>query len=111
MEYLKTNGQPAFSDEIEAWKLGPVVRDIYNHFRQYIADPIPTDDKYLQRAACDLPECIKKVITEIVNKTWNMDAWDLVTKTHETSPWRKYYVRDMSRTIPVSALCNCEMNI
>lgn len=111
VESLKTNGQPAFSDDIEAWKLGPVVRDIYNHFRKYIADSIPADDKDLQKAACELPDCIKKVIKKIVKKTWEMDAWDLVAKTHETSPWINYYVKDMSRIIPVNALRNCEMNI
>ena len=29
-KHLKVAGEPLFSDDIEAWKYGPVVRDVYN---------------------------------------------------------------------------------
>ena len=41
---LQKNGVPAFEDNIEAWRHGPVVRDVYNAFCAYIANPISDDD-------------------------------------------------------------------
>ena len=32
VEFLKTKGVPAFSDEIEAWQFGPVVRAVYQQY-------------------------------------------------------------------------------
>lgn len=111
LESLATLGTPAFKDDIEAWKLGPVVRDIYNHFRKYIADPISEDDWSLKSERCEIEPAIKGIITKIVEKTQLMDPWDLVKKTHETTPWLNYYIENMSRVIPVDAMRHCAINL
>lgn len=33
--------RPLFSEKIEMWELGPVVRELYDHYKQYGAKPIP----------------------------------------------------------------------
>jgi uncharacterized phage-associated protein len=34
-------GAPLFEDDIEAWKYGPVIPDLYHKFKIYLAGPIP----------------------------------------------------------------------
>lgn len=40
------NGLPLFEDDIEAWKYGPVIPELYHKFKIYFAGAIPPDHPY-----------------------------------------------------------------
>ena len=114
MEYIQEYSEKLFDDKIEAWRHGPVIRDVYRKFKKYISSPIETDsceiqDIYISSLLCD--KKATKVIKDIIARTCNIDAWDLVTKTHETSAWKDNYVEDWNNEISFSDLQKSNFNI
>ena len=90
---LKQNKKPLFSNPIEAWRHGPVVREVYSYYREYMNLPItdafhPTVD--------DFTEEEKKLMHIVVEKKLHIDDWELVAKTHEEAPWKNVYGEDGS---------------
>nr|WP_312578210.1 type II toxin-antitoxin system antitoxin SocA domain-containing protein [Sedimentibacter sp.] len=87
--HLKFN-EYAFNDEIEAWRLGPVVPKIY--YKYYANVGMPIMDKYEND---DLPvykeKSHKNVIDGIIEEKLDLDAWELVKFTHSEDPWKKTY--------------------
>lgn len=80
---LALMGAPMFSDPIEAWEHGPVVRAIWNRYKQYRKSPIPAPDQ--------LPEIERwrAKTLETVHKRYGwMSAWELRNRTHDELPWR-----------------------
>ncbi|MDO8380378.1 Panacea domain-containing protein [Phenylobacterium sp.] len=82
-----------FSEDIEAWKLGPVVREVYLEFKDCGSRPIHTraqsydwdNDRYVEPTIDrDLQSELLPVWNEYKRKT---DAW-LVEATHaDSEPW------------------------
>lgn len=46
--YLYIYERPCFKDDIEAWKYGPVVPEVYRNFRMFGSTGIPKIEKYLK---------------------------------------------------------------
>ncbi len=86
--FVQQRGEPAFYDEIEAWPIGPVVPEVYNHyFPRYGAMPIThIGESYL---LC--PEdvgCINSIIEHIREKA----LWDLFRELHGSKgAWAHVY--------------------
>jgi uncharacterized phage-associated protein len=83
--YLALTGDPLFDEPIEAWKYGPVVRDIYHEFRVY-------GELNIQRAVDSndinhLTDKQKKVIAYVWVKLGELSAGTLVDMTHSETPW------------------------
>lgn len=77
--FLKEKAMPCFSDEIEAWMFGPVVRNVYIHFSTYAAVPIISlDETYLPLCEDD-----KRLIDSIVETKRKARPWELVNDTHK----------------------------
>jgi YD repeat-containing protein len=105
-KYLSENdGTPLFDDKIEAWKYGPVVKDVYHAFKQCGVFPVTIFD--IEHETVNLNEeqvsFLKKIWHEIGQK---YSANYLVTKTHaDGTPWKRFYNEaDRSIEIPNSAL-------
>lgn len=75
-EYLKSDSR-AFDDPIEAWKFGPVVREVYYYFCGYGAMPIVANYDFMP-APKD-----RGVIDSIVCAKRELDPWHLVEDTHK----------------------------
>lgn len=79
VEFLQKRGIRAFSDEIEAWQFGPVVRAVY---QQYCgAGSFPLRIKYE-----DVPMLSgddKITIDRIIEEKRDKKPWDLVEDTHD----------------------------
>lgn len=95
----------AFTKEIEAWRHGPVVREVYQVFRRYISSNIDIDDKVFLNINLDISEDILNLTNYILNLSmkYNND-WDLVYKTQDTIPWKMFYIRNETNIISKNIL-------
>lgn len=97
---LKKYNYPAFEEEIEAWRHGPVIREIYQLFRKYISSNIEINDKVFIDIKLNISEDILNSINYILNLSmkYNND-WDLVRKTQDTIPWKLCYISNETNII------------
>ena len=99
--WVALNGvsKPLFHEKIYAWKHGPVVKPVYNHFAGYVDAALP------KQARPSLRPDIVIFLDEIYRVFGKFSAWKLRQMTHEEMPWLKNYkpsVRDVE--IPLSDL-------
>jgi uncharacterized phage-associated protein len=96
------NGNAIFSENIEAWEYGPVVRSVYHWLKGCGAYPITAFDVQTDTSslsAADLP-----FLDRVWAKYSKYSAGFLVKKTHEEgSPWDKSF-KAMQSTIPLDSL-------
>lgn len=82
-------GRHLINDEIEAWRYGPVIPDLYHKVKQYRSNPvnhIPTE------SASNFDESEKNIIKQVYNKYGHFNGVQLSVLTHEKdSPWDKTY--------------------
>ncbi len=80
---LQEFGEVLFSDGIEAWQHGPVVRDVYRRFRGYGAKPIVMtyDDLNIEFNNKSGNSC-KVRLDEEIERLSGIDPWELVDMTH-----------------------------
>lgn len=82
---LVLHGQPLFEEAIEAWAHGPVVPELYQHYKQYENQPIPRPDE-LDYSKYD--EETKKLLDEVYEVYGQYSASGLLRLTHEEPPWK-----------------------
>lgn len=78
----------AFSDEIVAWKYGPVIKNVYNVYSSYGSTKICLQyDKLV-----NFDENERNIIYSVLIQTIPKDVWDLVEMTHiKGGPWDQVY--------------------
>lgn len=85
--------KPLFHDEIVAWKLGPVIEDVYRQFKKSNSNPIPkpSNEDYLK---------IDSGQTAFLENVWSIfgkfSAAKLVKMSHEHQPWKQAYEKEGS---------------
>lgn len=85
-EFLK-RGKIAFSDEVEAWPLGPVVPSAYYYFCGFGAMTI-IDASYKP----NISSAAKSIADPIIEQKRAMSTWSLVEETHkENGSWDKVF--------------------
>lgn len=104
--------RPIFdSDDIEAWKYGPVIPSIYHEFKHLKGNTIGehrsiiTDFDREYELIVKIPTLTDDNDKKIINIVWNMygeyTANELVTMTHRRgTPWDMVYISGMNRVIP-----------
>lgn len=86
VDSLKWNKEPAFYDDIEAWKFGPVVPDVYYHFcgsgALPILDTYELNDEFVQNSQ----------MNKVIEEKRKMNPWDLVEEAHKKDgPWDRVF--------------------
>ena len=82
---MKRTGSPLFSDEIEAWRYGPVVRRVYNFYCIYGADPIFVYDN-------SSINTLEQPSLNIIDQQSLKNPWQLVNETHKKNgAWDRVY--------------------
>ncbi len=80
---LAIYGKPLFKEEVLAWEHGPVVREVYNEYRDNASTPIKV-------MTC--PSTLTKQERELIENIWNVygqfSAWKLRDMTHNETPWQ-----------------------
>lgn len=78
------DGRPLFTEPIEAWRDGPVVRRLYSaHWRQYAVTAIPGGD------AEALTADEKSILDSVLAFYGHFSCEDLVQRTHGEMPWQQ----------------------
>lgn len=77
-----------FENDIEAWQYGPVVRDMYFHFKEFGKSSITlTDDATIAEMTDDEEELFNEVLAEYSQ----FSAIKLMNMTHDELPWEKTF--------------------
>ncbi len=96
----KTDGVSIFTNDIEKWQYGPVVREVYYEFKDFGISHINTPRSYLKKTInggfelisfnSDLIDSNPNIcdhIKLVVNRLKDFDAFLLVEKTHAEPMW------------------------
>lgn len=85
--WVAVNGtdKPLFKEKIYAWKHGPVVKTVYNHYASHGPNALPIEKKPALRP--DIVEFLK----EIYRVFGRYSAWQLREMTHREPPWIETY--------------------
>lgn len=113
----KENGEPCFTEPIEAWEFGPVVPIAYHEYKQFGSTDIPTIDSYIKVNPSNLWDvsivdfdegCLleedRMLIEDVVDQLSEFSATDLVNITHNQTPWRSVYMPYENNEITISSI-------
>jgi uncharacterized phage-associated protein len=88
--YLGYTGERLFAESVEAWEHGPVVNNVYDEYKKYKKDSIPSEILTLNDKKKYSREQI--AIINFVFKQYSVySAHELREMTHNESPWKKVY--------------------
>lgn len=97
---LVTVGTPLFRDDMEKWRLGPVVPNVYHEYKGSGSQPISDiekeivfDDETMEVKFIEFNEnhielSDREKTNPLITKLLNENAFTLVDKTHEHEPWK-----------------------
>lgn len=100
--YLAIFDKVLFDDDIEAWKYGPVVKNVYDVFKVY--GNLAIDFKELDNFKRELYTEEHLDILPFVFNKYNIQAKELVNKTHNEKPWKSCYNEYTTNIIPVELI-------
>ena len=86
--FMAVFGEQLFDNEIEAWQYGPVVRDMYNHFKGNGSSSITLDEGAI---IADLTDKEESLFNEVLEEYGQYSAIKLMKMTHEELPWVKTF--------------------
>ncbi len=98
LDYIKKFDKHLVSDDFEAWRYGPVAREVYYEYRNYGANSIdkPKEETLSQNLRKDELETINCSIEKCSKKSY----WDLVKESHkEDGAWHKSFKEDRKEII------------
>lgn len=92
--------QVMFPETVEAWKHGPVVRELFNQHQGQVL--VHADDLPMGKSAA-LDEVDKEIVESVWDALGNLSGYQLRTRTHQESPWIDAYVEsDRYHRRPIS---------
>ncbi len=102
VETLMESNLPLVSSKIEAWKYGPVFREIYSQFKNYGDRAITGRATFINRNSgevevcrVDLPEHMVNALSEKCRKYLHLTAYQLVNLSHVSGgAWDKVFNHD-----------------
>ena len=75
-----------FKEPLEAWEHGPVIRDVYAHYKKFGDSPLQKNENTdLMLIYADA--VVMNVLEETLSRFGMYEAWHLREKTHRESPW------------------------
>ena len=102
LQFLLDTKHRCFSDEIEAWDLGPVVPDVYHEFKKFGAFGIPRVQYVYDFSKgwfnieqrpyeSSINENDRKIIEDVLRECNNYSPGQLVEITHNQTPWKRAF--------------------
>lgn len=102
--HLAWTGRQLFREEVEAWRHGPVVRELWNLHKREISltpDELRARAERNREPIMQLDDDEQAVVDEICRAFGGMTGWQLRNRTHEEPPWRDHYDPEASYPNPV----------
>ena len=87
--FLRDYNKPLFVNKIEAWRNGPVVREMYNMFKIFGSDKIPND--LFSNSDLSLTEEEIQYMNTAIKQLSKYSAQELVYSTHSYDTWRNVW--------------------
>ncbi len=84
--HLAMFDKPLFPEPVEAWKLGPVVPEIYQIYKQYQSAFIPQPEHFNPEK---YEKKIQELLDEIYQRYGKYTAPALMDLTHQETPWKE----------------------
>lgn len=95
----KLNSKLIDSD-FEAWKFGPVIRDVYYAYCLNAGMPILNVAK-----GTNVIEFVPDYVNKCIDKALTMQPWELVEKSHRKGgAWERCYVEKANNIIPIDLI-------
>ena len=85
--HLAVFDRPLFADEIEAWVHGPVLRTVYDTYRQFRWTPIITDDLNLEEMRQQFSPEQQELLDDITEIYFPKTTYALEQLTQSEDPW------------------------
>lgn len=84
--HLVYSDEPLFNDEFEAWLHGPVVRKVWNYYKNFsiMLDTLPYEDVII-----NLTEDQMEIIDDVLDEYGDKSGYYLECLTHAEEPWKK----------------------
>jgi uncharacterized phage-associated protein len=86
---LVNDNKRLFTEPIEAWVNGPVVKSLYNELKDFGADPIPESWLGNNFRSDFFSPKVTRTLTEVYNNYVPLTAFSLVVMTHAEKPWQQ----------------------
>lgn len=84
--HLALHDEKLFEEDVEAWKYGPVIRNVYGKYKKYGNKPIP-----LTKTKVKLDERTQYFLDGIWELLDKYSAGELMYITHQHKPWKDAY--------------------
>lgn len=99
--FLVEEGHSIFKDQIEKWKLGPVIPSVYHEFKGYGRSQIDEPTSYIEYTEVDgegsfeikefnqddIDSETRQLLDDTIEKLSKFETFELVKKTHEHTSW------------------------
>lgn len=99
--FLTFLNRECFTEEMEAWKYGPVVPEVYEEYKCYGNSNIPYTGSSGNQRICR-EDII--VIDELLDHFSEYTANELVEITHNQDPWLMHYRPNRNAVIPKKSI-------
>lgn len=86
--YIAVFEKPLFDEQIEAWQYGPVVRAVYNNFKDCGANSITLKEG---DPIAILGKEEEELFNEVLSEYGQFSAIKLMHMTHDELPWKKTF--------------------
>jgi uncharacterized phage-associated protein len=81
--HLALHEKPLFDEDFEAWIHGPVIPELYHHYKHFSWKPIQ------EEVALALPQSVLPYLKEVADEYFGCDAYTLEQMTHMEAPWQR----------------------
>lgn len=83
--FLAIKGELLFNNDILAWQHGPVIKEIYERYRDNGSQGIT---EYNSESLNEISKEDNEILIEVYNLFGEYSAWGLRNLTHSESPWQ-----------------------
>ncbi|MFN3967753.1 Panacea domain-containing protein [Flavobacterium sp.] len=88
---LAINDKQLISEDFEAWVHGPVIPSLYVQYKEFGWKPIVREDLVegsFKKIEDTLHDSTKKLLSDISDEYFGLNAFELERLTHEEDPWK-----------------------
>lgn len=100
--YLVNFDKPLFDDQILAWDYGPVVKSVYDEYKEFRHTPIIFEEDFEENIK-QFNKDDSRFLDEFYDQFSGYSANDLVNLSHNEAPWKKAH-KTASQIIDIGSM-------